>query len=221
MIDKLKNFFFDGEEDQEKEKLKKEIIDESKKYNQNSDKKAESEIVLKPVEKQVLFVDEDFEPKVQKTNKVSEKKEVYNDVTEKKFKPSRHISPIHGLVKEADEVKETVLGSKTVSESDYAKIRDKAYPTEVEDENVESDITITKDHTNSKNFKIFKTSEIVDLKTRIQVENESSIDKNTSLDDAYEKSQNDETFDSNTLKNDDTTTQDLFDLLDELGENNE
>ncbi len=168
----------------------------------------------------MLFVDEEFEPKKEKeVVDTPSKGAVYNGVTENKFRPTKFISPIHGLLKEPEEAKEVELGSKTVSESDYAKIRDKAFPDKPEEPiEDEEEVNVVSDHTNSKHFKIFKTSEIVDLKSRIQVENDSSIDASTSIDDAYVKSENNEVFDSNTLKENVADTQDLFDLLDELGE---
>ncbi len=218
MIDKIKNFFFEA--DSEKETLEKELKEETKKYEKK--RETESKIVLNPVEKQVLFVDEEFEntQPIQKPQDNTKKSEVYNDVTENKFRPTKFISPIHGLLKEPEEAKKVELGSKTIAESDYAKIRNKAFPGDSDDiqEVNDDDVKVVSDHTNSKHFKIFKTSEIVDLKSRIQVENDSSIDANMSIDEAYDKSENNEVFDSNTLKEKVEDTQDLFDLLDELGE---
>ncbi len=214
ILDKVLSFFTYEEENEnyiEKEKLslKKELMEERKKYAKKEiEEPVVTEEVLEPVKKQVMFVDEAFkrEEKVkvqepQPTNPAPK----YTDANEKKFKPSSYISPVHGLLKKADEVEEYKSEVKTKSESDYSKIRDKAFGSSTEE--IEED------------SKFFETSEIVDLQKRMQVDGEKSLDKNLTIDEACERAQTDgEVINNKTFTEPEENPQYVFDLLDELKE---
>ncbi len=219
ILKKIVDLFSEVEEDDvrdtEKEKLKKELLEESKKYRKTNNS-IETESNLEEVQKQVLFVDEDFE---RKESKVEVKPETSKEngfakskyVSEQpKFKPSSYISPVHGLIKEAEEIEVQEHEEKTVSESDYAKIRERVFSDSKQVENSFDD---------SANFKIFKTSEIINIKRRIQVDEEEVYDENTSIEDAYQNANEESYVDTKNFNNGQATSQsDLFNLLDELKE---
>ncbi len=251
VLKKVVNFFTE-EETEEKEVLKKELMEERKKYVKKEEPKLDIEenpIIQEPVKKQVLFMDETFEKKDRKIE--SSKQPVkYNDVEDRKFKPTSYISPVHGLIKSAEDVPEYNHESKTKSESDYVKIRKKVFGNEVfEDElgnektTVEpkviksSEVTETEETNQVLNeddmkifktgefefsekerqFKIFETKEIVDLKKRLQVD-ENGVEQDITLDEAYDS---DSDIDAKTVVNNEESTGYLFDLLDELGDGEE
>lgn len=227
-LKKILDFFSDEVEDENSEKqiLKKELEEESKKYNDKSDKEPEQEEV-KPIEKeqikkQVLFMDEDFQRTTEKKQESVEKPVKYVS-DEPKFKPSSFISPVHGLLKNAEEVPEYETEKKTKSESDYAKIRERAFEKgsedndEVEERDIEEEVQALEDNAS---FKIFKTSEIVNLQKRIQIDDSASYDENTSLEDAYKYAKDNQYIDTKNFQDQDKQ-HNLFDLLDDFKEEDE
>ncbi len=207
----------DDDKTDEREKLKKELLEESKKYKEIS-KPVEVESNLEEVNKQVLFVDEDFERKEKKSEPKPEVKSesAFNKTKyiseEPKFKPSSYISPVHGLIKEAEEIEVQEHEEKTVSESDYAKIRERVFNDGKQNVDELDD---------SANFKIFKTSEIINIKRRIQVDEDEIYDETTSIEDAYAHASDDNYVDTKNFNNGQAPSQsDLFNLLDELKEEN-
>ncbi len=197
--------------DEEREKLQQELLEESKKY-QNITPRVEQPKELEEVQKQVLFVDEDFE----RREKVVEKQQTPAFTSNKyvsdepKFKPSNYISPVHGLIKEAEDFEVQELEEKTTSESDYSKIRERVFNDKSTEKNNFED---------SENFKIFKTSEIINIKKRIQVDESEVYDANTSIEDAYGNATNDSYVDTKSLSNHESKPDsDLFNLLDDLKE---
>lgn len=230
IVNKLVEFFtYDEdvqEEKQEEEKsnLNKELMEERKMYankqREETEKKIIHEPVLEPVKKQVMFVDETFDRKekgLQIENTVVQAPK-YTDINEKKFKPSSYISPVHGLIKEAEEVEEYIEEVKTTRESDYSKIRSKAFGNAVFDEKQLSAIEEVEKEIEDHSAKIFQTSEIIDLQKRMQVDSDKTIDKNLTVDDAYELAQGGEVINNKTFTEGEENPQYLFDLLDELNE---
>lgn len=223
IMKKLYNFFTEEEvEDEEIKELKQELIEESKKYSETSKKSLELEEfeteIKEPVSKQVLFVDEVFERKEKRVDNTEDKKSVkYNDLGERKFKASSYISPVHGLIKGAEEVPQFEHESKTKSERDYVKIRKKAFGIELEDRDEDP----VDDAIEDTDFKLFKTSEIVDIKKRLQVDDAEPMAKDFTLDEAYNAKTD---IDSKLLNSNKHEAIDedkpgyLFDLLDELEE---
>ncbi|MFV0424859.1 MAG: hypothetical protein ACK5K7_04775 [Bacilli bacterium] len=219
VLDKIVNFFTYEEDDKEIEKekeksdLKKELMEERKKYAKKEKfdtKNISPEEAIEPVKKQVMFVDETFERKEKSVEHVEAKAPRYTDMNEKKFKPSSYISPVHGLLKEAEEVEEYKTEMKTISESDYSKIRDKVFGNSVFADEIEED----------KEQKFFATSEIIDLQKRMQIDSEQVMDKDLTVDEAYKRAEfegaeiNSKTF----TEGEEENPQYLFDLLDELKE---
>ncbi len=226
MINKLLNFFTyeDGDEeeikkDSEKINLKKELMEERKKYAKQEkfdETVVSKEEAIEPVKKQVMFVDETFERKgkvVEEQPPVQAPK--YTELNEKKFRPTSYISPVHGLLKEAEEVEVYETETKTVSESDYSKIRDKAFGNAVfEQEEDEKE----------NQAKFFETSEIIDLQKRMQIDNDHVLDKDLTVDEACRRAEGEGVLVNNKVFTEgEENPQYLFDLLDELKEesNNE
>lgn len=225
MINKLVNFFTyedDGSEDEKEKKdsekinLKKELMEERKKYAKQEkfdDTVISTEEAIEPVKKQVMFVDETFERKekvVEEQNPIQAPK--YTELNEKKFKPTSYISPVHGLIKEAEPVEVYETETKTISESDYSKIRDKAFGNAVflqeEDEEEKEN-----------EAKFFATSEIIDLQKRMQIDNDHVLDKDLTVDEAYKRAEGEGIeVNSKAFTEVEEDPQYLFDLLDELKE---
>lgn len=226
ILDKLVNFFTYEEDENEtrknnaketeKSSLKRELMEERKKYakaEKFDTKEISSKERLEPVKKQVMFVDETFDrqEKPATSEQVFTPAPKYTDTNEKKFKPTSYISPVHGLIKEAEEVVEFETQAKTTSESDYAKIRDKAFGNAVFSDEIEE---IEKG-----DAKFFATNEIIDLQKRMQIDNSQVIDKDLSVEEAAKRAeQTGESINSKTFTEQDENPQYLFDLLDELKE---
>lgn len=218
-LKKIINFFsetveVEDERDEEKERLKKELMEESKKY-EKKEQATQPNKDLEAVPKQVLFVDEDF---VRKQNEPVEKEKFtdapkYNTDTPK-FKPSNYISPVHGLIKEAEKVEVKEHEVKTTSESDYSIIREKI----LKDASKSSTIEQKDELEDSSSFKIFKTSEIINISKRVQIDESEIYDENTSIEDAYSNAEEDNYVDVKSFNAKREEQSDLFDLLDELKE---
>ncbi|MFV0498745.1 MAG: hypothetical protein ACK5NF_01760 [Bacilli bacterium] len=221
IFNKILDFFTEDVDDEieleketEKKNLNKELMEERKKYNKKSiDSKSILEVEKEvPEKKQVLFFDKDFERKENPVQPQEESSLKYKDTSNKKFKPSSYISPVHGLLKEADDVVEFKSETKTISESDYSVIRKRVFGNDVFlDELVEDN-----------DSKLFATEEIIDLHKRMQIDNEPALDKNLTVEEAYEIAAKENVkINSKTYTESDESSQYMFDLLNELKDGSE
>ncbi len=221
MFKKLREYLFDIEDEVKKD-------DKEKKQDKNLEEKIipeEENIVRKLSEAElkqhqqhvektqrhdknaVMFVDDVFD-------KPKPKNDAYPSTSEKRFKPRPFISPVHGVLDEQEPVPVKEEKVEDEAKVDYAEIRTKAF------ENVNS-VTPTstpKKEKGQERTPLFETSEIVNLKKRLQIDDEPGriSDENVSLEEAYRNSEEDVEYDIYKIKKKANKKERKLNLLDLL-----